>query len=381
MQAHIDNGPGTVDRTGEKVPRLGLASQPLAVGTLRLEFFGESDDGEALYTTEIEGHVLVEGQGAGSKAVQTISVDPIREDVLVQEYAYLTLVVTVVMDEAASKLSGSQYALEYNMNGPGCACAEHHPGRVVQADENSRQRRDGRQPDLKRVSSATPPEPTQWIRGNFGAHAEIQCAPRPRGARSVHSAHRCNADAEYVVDEGSLERDRSRAAPVCLDEYAHRPATASTARECRALVECTDLGRSSRRATQSATLSARAWAVRRRKRTGTSTKLCATKTDCAPKPARGAARGLCRRRVHRVRGGVRRGSVHRDRAHADGRGVGKSYTSAGHRFLRDAAVSSDRTCKPLRDASRARFTGPRLVEEDAVYTPIVRFSLGGSRRA
>lgn len=407
VQAHIDNGLDTVDRSGENVPRLGLASRPLAVGTLRLEFFGESDDGEALYTTEIEGHVLVQGQGGGSKTVQSINVDPIREDVLVQEYAYLTLVVTVVMDEAASKLSGSQYALEYNMNGPGCACDEHHPGRVVQAAAAAD---DGGGSDdaletnvdfRRRRDDAPVPPPTsletciQRDANDADAvdpaaislpTAEIKVCTAPREAPEVCIPRtKCNADAEYVADEGSLERDRSCARhPVCLDsEYAHRPATVSTARECRALVECTDFEE-----VITAGNAVRNFECKSLGRCGganeyrnTTTKLCATKTDCALKNQREVqqlsdfADAVCTE-YEVVCDDVQYTETERtltDEASC------KSYTicEATEFSLRDATVSSDRACKPLQKCkSREIYRAPDSFEEDAVCTPIVRFSFG-----
>lgn len=381
------------------------AGQPLAVGTVVMKIFGE-DETEALYSSVLQDHVLLEGQGPGRKAMQPIVVGesgPIPDDVLLQEYEYVRLEVTVTI-KAGRFNDHAKYGLRYNINGDGCACDKHNPGRVASdladtgdgtppAEDNNGLTTtvdEQQEPDVSNPSPLNPAE----CRKRVGNDAKDPAASgMPSAAIKVCTAPRespevcvprtvCKEKSEYVEDEGSLERDRSCARhPVCLDsEYAIKEPTPTTARECKAYVQCTDFEEVKQAGTpvKDFECSSLGRCGDSNEYRDTGTKLCATKTDCALKGQREVqqlsdfADAVCTE--YKVVCNEIEYTTEERTLTEEAKCTGFTICEASEFSLTDATVSSDRACKPLQKCkAREIYKGPDSFEEDAVCTPIVRF--------
>ena len=300
------------------------------------------------------------------------------DDLAVQDFNFVVVAVTVELDGLGSY---SDRGLEFNINGYGCACDDFNPAvEVPVPDENQTLVYDNYTGTPNRCRDI---DPTEFpVKGRLPSVSISVCNAPAEPPEICLPRTACDERAEYIVDDGSLERDRKcERLNTCLDsEYVKVESTATTNRECAVLVECSEFQKEDKGGTPTSQFECSSLGRCDDENTfmDTTTKVCARRTVCKETNQRQVASAADFQDAVCTDYEVICNDAQYETAERSLTSEAEctSYTvcEAQTYTLASATVSSDRTCKPLQTCKeREIYRGPDTFEEDAVCTPIVRF--------
>ena len=297
------------------------------------------------------------------------------DDLTVETFPFIIIAVNTTVVQGGTY---SGHSLEYNINGYGCKCTDFNSQRKPLSLSNVS--------ELNQEfdsMSCFEEEPTDFPKTGRLPSATISVCNAPAEPPEICLPRTaCDERAEYVVDDGSLERDRKcERLTTCLNsEYESVSMTATSDRECKTLVECGEFEKEDKPGTPTNQFECSSLS-----RCGpedefmdTTSKLCAKRTVCKEKGLRQVkdaaafADAVCTSYEVICNDAQFTTSEPTLTTEAEC----KSYTvcEAQEFTLRSATVSTDRECTPLQTCKeREIYRGPDNFEEDAVCTPIVRF--------
>ena len=300
------------------------------------------------------------------------------DDLAVQDFNFVVVAVTVELDGSGSYFSKG---LEFNINGYGCACDEFNP--AVEGPDDTDSNETNYTSTERAPNRCREIDPTDFpVKGRLPSVSISVCNAPAEPPEICLPRTACDERAEYVVDDGSLERDRKcERLNTCLDsEYVKVNSTATTNRECAALVECSEFQKEDKGGTPTSQFecSSLGRCPDENEFMDTTTKVCARRTVCKETNQRQVASAADFQDAVCTDYEVICNDAQYETAERSLTSEAEctSYTvcEAQTYTLKSATVSSDRTCKPLQTCKeREIYRGPDTFEEDAVCTPIVRF--------
>ena len=300
------------------------------------------------------------------------------DDLAVQDFNFVVVAVTVKLDTSGSYFGKG---LEFNINGYGCACDAFNP--AVEEPDNTKTNETNYTSTERAPNRCREIDPTEFpVKGRLPSVSISVCNAPAEPPEICLPRTACDERAEYVVDDGSLERDRKcERLNTCLDsEYAKVDSTATTNRECAVLVECSEFQKEDKGGTPTSQFECSSLGRCTNETTfmDTTTKVCARRTVCEATNLRQVASAADFQDAVCTDYEVICNDAQYETAERSLTSEAEctSYTvcEAQTYTLASATVSSDRTCKPLQTCKeREIYRGPDTFEEDAVCTPIVRF--------